>query len=64
VIGSEAGIAGIKYACDFNGYYGGNARSPLLAIDAETGGDRAAAGADPQLIWLDRSEKRGFYLIF
>ncbi len=29
------GIAGIKYACDFNGYYGGQARSPLLPPTAE-----------------------------
>jgi dihydrodipicolinate synthase/N-acetylneuraminate lyase len=26
------GISGIKYACDFNGYYGGRARSPLLPL--------------------------------
>jgi len=31
----ELGIAGIKYACDFNGYYGGRARSPLLLLTAE-----------------------------
>jgi 4-hydroxy-2-oxoglutarate aldolase len=29
------GIAGAKYACDFNGYYGGRARSPLLALTSE-----------------------------
>ena len=29
------GLAGIKYACDFNGYYGGNARSPILPLSAE-----------------------------
>jgi dihydrodipicolinate synthase/N-acetylneuraminate lyase len=29
------GIAGVKYACDFNGYYGGRARSPLLALSGE-----------------------------
>jgi dihydrodipicolinate synthase/N-acetylneuraminate lyase len=28
------GISGVKAACDFNGYYGGQARSPLLAINA------------------------------
>jgi dihydrodipicolinate synthase/N-acetylneuraminate lyase len=28
----ELGIGGIKYACDFNGYYGGRARSPLLPV--------------------------------
>lgn len=26
------GIAGVKYACDFNGYYGGRARLPLLGL--------------------------------
>jgi dihydrodipicolinate synthase/N-acetylneuraminate lyase len=31
---SDLGIAGIKYACDFNGYYGGRARSPLLPLTA------------------------------
>ncbi|MGH9591181.1 MAG: dihydrodipicolinate synthase family protein [Terracidiphilus sp.] len=29
------GISGMKYACDFNGFYGGCARSPLLPISAE-----------------------------
>jgi 4-hydroxy-2-oxoglutarate aldolase len=28
------GLAGIKYACDFNGYYGGNPRSPILPLSA------------------------------
>jgi dihydrodipicolinate synthase/N-acetylneuraminate lyase len=36
VIASQLGISGIKYACDFNGYYGGKARSPLLPVSAET----------------------------
>ncbi len=31
----ELGIPGLKYACDFNGYYGGRARSPLLPPPAE-----------------------------
>jgi 4-hydroxy-2-oxoglutarate aldolase len=31
----ELGIAGVKYACDFNGYYGGRPRSPLLGLTAE-----------------------------
>lgn len=31
----ELGISGVKYACDFNGYFGGYARQPLLPIDAE-----------------------------
>ncbi len=30
----ELGIAGVKYACDFNGYYGGRARAPLLPLTA------------------------------
>lgn len=28
------GIGGVKYACDFNGYYGGRPRSPLLPVTA------------------------------
>ena len=36
VIGGKLGVAGIKYACDFNGYYGGQVRSPLLPLTAET----------------------------
>ncbi len=36
VIGSQLGIAGLKYACDFNGYFGGNPRAPLLPLTAET----------------------------
>jgi dihydrodipicolinate synthase/N-acetylneuraminate lyase len=30
----ELGISGVKYACDFNGYYGGRARAPLLPVTA------------------------------
>jgi dihydrodipicolinate synthase/N-acetylneuraminate lyase len=30
----QLGIAGVKHACDFNGYYGGRARAPLLPITA------------------------------
>jgi dihydrodipicolinate synthase/N-acetylneuraminate lyase len=33
-ITGDFGISGIKYGCDFNGYYGGYARQPLLPIDA------------------------------
>jgi 4-hydroxy-2-oxoglutarate aldolase len=29
------GIAGVKYACDFNGFYGGRPRSPLLGLTAQ-----------------------------
>jgi dihydrodipicolinate synthase/N-acetylneuraminate lyase len=28
----QLGIAGVKHACDFNGYYGGRARAPLLPV--------------------------------
>jgi dihydrodipicolinate synthase/N-acetylneuraminate lyase len=31
----ELGISGVKYACDFNGYYGGRSRAPLLGVTAE-----------------------------
>ncbi len=34
-ITGELGIRGVKYGCDFNGYYGGNARLPLLRATAE-----------------------------
>ena len=30
----QLGISGVKHACDFNGYYGGRARSPLLPVTA------------------------------
>jgi dihydrodipicolinate synthase/N-acetylneuraminate lyase len=33
-ITGELGIRGIKYACDFNGYYGGRPRAPLLPVTA------------------------------
>jgi 4-hydroxy-2-oxoglutarate aldolase len=31
---NELGIPGMKYACDFNGFYGGRPRSPLLGLSA------------------------------
>jgi dihydrodipicolinate synthase/N-acetylneuraminate lyase len=31
----DLGISGVKYACDFNGYFGGRSRAPLLAVTAE-----------------------------
>src|SRR5579884_4432191 len=34
-VGSELGIAGLKYAMDLNGYYGGTPRLPLLPLTAE-----------------------------
>ena len=33
-ITGQLGISGVKYACDFNGYYGGKARAPLLPVTA------------------------------
>jgi dihydrodipicolinate synthase/N-acetylneuraminate lyase len=30
----QLGISGLKHACDFNGYYGGRARAPLLPVSA------------------------------
>jgi len=32
---NDLGVAGIKYACDFNGYFGGRPRAPLLPLTAE-----------------------------
>ncbi|HXR38571.1 MAG TPA: dihydrodipicolinate synthase family protein [Terracidiphilus sp.] len=34
-ITGELGISGVKHACDFNGYYGGRARAPLLPVTAQ-----------------------------
>jgi 4-hydroxy-2-oxoglutarate aldolase len=34
-IGSQLGIPGIKFACDWNGYYGGRPRLPLLPLSAD-----------------------------
>lgn len=34
-VAGALGIAGIKYACDFNGYYGGRPRAPLIPLNAE-----------------------------
>lgn len=33
-VGGELGIPGIKYAMDFNGYYGGSSRLPFLPLTA------------------------------
>ncbi|MFZ1087312.1 MAG: dihydrodipicolinate synthase family protein [Terracidiphilus sp.] len=30
----QLGIHGVKYACDYNGYYGGRGRAPLLALSS------------------------------
>jgi dihydrodipicolinate synthase/N-acetylneuraminate lyase len=43
---AELGIAGVKYACDWNGYYGGAPRLPRLPLKAEarTKVERVMAG--------------------
>jgi dihydrodipicolinate synthase/N-acetylneuraminate lyase len=33
-VANELGIAGVKYASDLNGFYGGNPRLPLLPLTA------------------------------
>jgi dihydrodipicolinate synthase/N-acetylneuraminate lyase len=33
-IAGELGVSGVKYACDFNGYYGGLARLPQLPLSS------------------------------
>jgi dihydrodipicolinate synthase/N-acetylneuraminate lyase len=35
LIVNELGIPAMKYACDFNGYYGGRTRSPLPGLSAD-----------------------------
>jgi 4-hydroxy-2-oxoglutarate aldolase len=35
----ELGIPGVKYAMDFNGYFGGGARLPLLPLTGEVKGE-------------------------
>jgi len=34
-VAGKLGVAGIKYACDLNGYYGGRPRLPLLPLTGE-----------------------------
>jgi 4-hydroxy-2-oxoglutarate aldolase len=34
-VAGELGISGVKYACDFNGYYGGHARLPQLPLSSQ-----------------------------
>jgi 4-hydroxy-2-oxoglutarate aldolase len=34
-IAGQLGINGVKAACDFNGYYGGHARAPLIPLTAD-----------------------------
>jgi 4-hydroxy-2-oxoglutarate aldolase len=39
VIASKLGVPGIKYACDFNGYFGGRVRAPLLQLTSDITGE-------------------------
>ena len=34
-IAGQLGLNGVKAACDFNGYYGGHARAPMIALTAD-----------------------------
>jgi 4-hydroxy-2-oxoglutarate aldolase len=45
-VGGELGIPGIKYAMDFNGYYGGPARLPFLPLTADLKAEIERAMAD------------------
>jgi len=38
-IASQLGISGVKYGMDFNGYYGGTPRLPLLPVSTEVRGE-------------------------
>lgn len=46
MVASQYGISGLKYACDLNGYYGGNPRIPLLPLTGEQKAEIAAVMAD------------------
>ena len=34
-IAGQLGLNGVKAACDFNGFYGGKARAPLIPLTAK-----------------------------
>jgi dihydrodipicolinate synthase/N-acetylneuraminate lyase len=46
VVAGKYSIAGVKHACDLNGYYGGVPRIPLLPLDADQKAEVAAAMGD------------------
>lgn len=48
-VAGKYGIAGIKYACDLNGYYGGRPRVPLLPVDGEAQAEIAEVLKDLRL---------------
>ena len=43
LVAGKMGIAGVKHACDLNGYYGGRPRLPLLPLTAEEQQEVASA---------------------
>ncbi len=45
-VAGDLSIAGVKYAMDLNGYYGGTVRLPLLPLDAERKGEVEGLMAD------------------
>lgn len=45
-IAGKFGVPGIKYACDFNGYFGGRPRAPLLSLTAAQKSDIETLLAD------------------
>jgi 4-hydroxy-2-oxoglutarate aldolase len=45
-VGGDLGVPGIKYAMDFNGYYGGPARLPFLPLTADLRSEIENAMAD------------------
>ena len=45
-VGGDLGVPGIKHAMDFNGYYGGSARLPLLPLTADLKAEIEQALAD------------------
>lgn len=45
-VAGKYGVPGLKYACDLNGYYGGNPRVPLLPLSAEQKAEVTRAMAD------------------
>jgi len=46
LVANQYGIPGLKYACDLNGYYGGNPRIPLLPLAADQKAEIASIMAD------------------
>ena len=61
----DLGVPGVKYGMDFNGYFGGSARLPLLPLTGEAkSDDRATAGgctelrALPQVVMKSRNPPR------